>query len=558
VFGKRVWVTTIEIGGENLLKKQFVFHPILFTFYAFLALLASNLGQISLEVLSLVLKVVAGAILLIILNQFIFKDKLQAGLVSSTAILLFFSYGHVLHVARTWKISAMILGQDAVLAPLWIILFGYSVYRIKKGVHLSLVSNYLNWVSLIVLVFPIFTLLRFSGQVSDVNDYFKDYQDQITVDQNEIILDPRLSEEGLKQLPDIYYIVLDAYTRADVLAELYDYDNTPFIDALEQRGFYIAQESVSNYTASEFSIASSLNMTHINTLPDYLVDRLGEANDLVLRDAAEYMLGENTSMRALKTAGYTTVSIDNRFERTNIKKVDEKLHSLGTDVSIVWKTGFEVMLYDSTFGRVFEKIGITMDDPNLELIKAHRENVLFAFANIPVYAEKEGNFFVFAHIISPHFPYVFGRNGEEVSGYPAYTLLNLVEGQEECIHLYRDQVHYLNSLILDTIDQILEDSDQLPIIILQADHSSRVYNELDPGDEIHFLLNAPILNAYLVPEDVQEALYPSITPVNSFRILFNNLFQTDLTLLEDITYHMDFFDPPFRFTRFCRNPISCH
>ena len=29
--------------------------------------------------------------------------------------------------------------------------------------------------------------------------------------------------------PDIYYIILDAYGRADVLEEMFGYDNTPFL-----------------------------------------------------------------------------------------------------------------------------------------------------------------------------------------------------------------------------------------------------------------------------------------------------------------------------------------
>jgi hypothetical protein len=42
-----------------------------------------------------------------------------------------------------------------------------------------------------------------------------------------------------------------------------------------------------------------------------------------------------------------------------------------------------------------------------------------------------------------------------------------------------------------------------------------------------------ILNAYLLPGVESVPLYPSITPVNSFRVVFNAYFGTNLPLLPD-------------------------
>ena len=51
-------------------------------------------------------------------------------------------------------------------------------------------------------------------------------------------------------LPDVYYVILDGYTRGDVLGEVYRFDNEPFLSALEERGFVVARESYSNYPAT--------------------------------------------------------------------------------------------------------------------------------------------------------------------------------------------------------------------------------------------------------------------------------------------------------------------
>ena len=44
------------------------------------------------------------------------------------------------------------------------------------------------------------------------------------------------------------------------------------------------------------------------------------------------------------------------------------------------------------------------------------------------------------------------------------------------------------------------------------------------------------LNAYYLPGEGGEPLYESITPVNTFRIIFNSYFNTDYDLLENKMY----------------------
>ena len=42
-----------------------------------------------------------------------------------------------------------------------------------------------------------------------------------------------------------------------------------------------------------------------------------------------------------------------------------------------------------------------------------------------------------------------------------------------------------------------------------------------------------ILNAYYLPGDGSKKLYPSISPVNTFRVVFSHYFGADLDLLPD-------------------------
>ena len=46
-----------------------------------------------------------------------------------------------------------------------------------------------------------------------------------------------------------------------------------------------------------------------------------------------------------------------------------------------------------------------------------------------------------------------------------------------------------------------------------------------------------ILNAYLLPGEVYDNLYQDITPVNTFRLIFNQYLGTDLEILKDESYY---------------------
>ncbi|MBN2676600.1 MAG: hypothetical protein JXR32_00895, partial [Anaerolineaceae bacterium] len=97
--------------------------------------------------------------------------------------------------------------------------------------------------------------------------------------------------------------------------------------------------------------------------------------------------------------------------------------------------------------------------------------------------------------------------------------------------LYTDQVTFINSQIIPIIDEILAGSEIQPIIFLQGDHG------FDPPNRME------ILNAYLVPDVVKAHLYPEISPVNSFRLLFDTYFGADYGLLPDRSYYSNYATP---------------
>jgi len=146
--------------------------------------------------------------------------------------------------------------------------------------------------------------------------------------------------------------------------------------------------------------------------------------------------------------------------------------------------------------------------------------------------------FVFAHIISPHRPYLFSTSGEELPQTGAFTFEDTSPNDliSDEFFQYRDQLLFINQKILASLQRIVSTSDPEPVIILQADHGPAFGFNWDDPDEKNIRTKFPILNAYLLPDPCLEELYPSITPVNTFRVVFNCLFETEMPILEDRSY----------------------
>jgi hypothetical protein len=139
----------------------------------------------------------------------------------------------------------------------------------------------------------------------------------------------------------------------------------------------------------------------------------------------------------------------------------------------------------------------------------------------------EGPTFFFAHIVSPHKPFVFGPGPD---GLPDVS--PTFDGPAEEMRAwyqqgYSDQIEYLNNRLLAIIRQILAESDPQPVIIMQGDHGPEEGSSQD---------RMRILNVYYLPDQQVENFYPKITPVNSFRLVFNQVFGADLSLLADKSF----------------------
>jgi hypothetical protein len=152
-------------------------------------------------------------------------------------------------------------------------------------------------------------------------------------------------------------------------------------------------------------------------------------------------------------------------------------------------------------------------------------------------------------MLSPHFPFVFGPNGEFSYQTRAFSLTEeggFAGSRQTYMDGYTDELIYVNKRLIETVEQIIANSETPPIIIVQADHrahANMVPGEPDPLPVPFYEERFAILNAYYLSNCDAEQLYAGITPVNTFRVIFNACFGQDYPLLEDNSYFSEYSSP---------------
>lgn len=498
--------------------------PLAIAIYPALFLLARNVDQIEIEQatrsIALSLLLMAGALAAGLLFT---HDWTKAALLTSGLLFFFFSYGHAYEFL---KVAANPLARHRYLLPLWGLLlagWGYLLLRSRDPSNIS--SWSINIVAIALLLFPGVSLVSRSLP-------------QSRLDQSKsLIRSSEFSPIAGGDLPDIYYIVLDGYGRQDILRDLYDYDNSEFISGLEAMGFTVLDRSWSNYSLTSLSLAATLNLDYVNDLAAAMGPESRDSRPLGA------LIGNSAVREVLKQHGYQFVAFETGLPLTSIENADVYLKpdfSESRDESALLVglelNQFEGMLLGTTVARVAldhyirsqSEVGDFLTGYPYQL---HRNRILFTISSLSDFAQIEGNHFVFAHVISPHAPFVFGENGEAASNLMPFSLQDAgCCTRDEYMQGYRNQATFIGSLVRLEVAEILARSEISPIIIIQGDHGPGAFLKVTKSDS-NLKERFGILNALHLPGDVSFDLDPSLSPVNTFRIVLNEYFEGELEML---------------------------
>jgi hypothetical protein len=133
--------------------------------------------------------------------------------------------------------------------------------------------------------------------------------------------------------------------------------------------------------------------------------------------------------------------------------------------------------------------------------------------------------FVYAHILSPHTPFYFDKNGQTLD---VKTAMRATKNYDP--EYYQYNLQHTNDAVKSTIGNILRYKKDNAAIIVMGDHGFR--KMVRATDSLVLFQN---MNAVYFPDHDYTKLYDSISNVNMFRIVMNKVLGNDYPLLPDST-----------------------
>ncbi len=471
--------------------------PLLWGLYPIAALLAANIGEVEIEAtLRALLAAGLAGLALYSLLRAMRQTPRRAALAASLTLILFFTYGHVYNAFK--EAGLLELARHRLLAPLWLGLLVLGLWWALRRARPTNPLQALTLIAALGLAFSVYQVV--ATQLAR---------------QRSVAATP-LGLTAPAQPPDIYYLIFDAYARGDSLEETYGVDISDFVAGLEAQGFVVAECASSNYAQTRMSLASSLNLAYLETfLPP---EDIARGDQTIL----EVYIKDNQVRRNLEALGYQTIAFETGFAWTEWRDAHRYLAPAARDTSL---NNFETLALETSAARLL------LDARNLPAFltadarykeEIHRERVLYVLDELARLPQTSGPKFVFGHIVSPHPPYVFNADGSEAPPDP------------DPASAYAEQVRYLNTRILALVQTLIADSTTPPVILIQGDHGAILADKQE---------RMQIFSAYYLGGQPAAGLTPEISPINSFRVVFNQFFGGAFSLLPDTSYFSTYAAP---------------
>ncbi len=477
------------------------FHPSLFAAYSVLFLYAANLSEVLLvdliDPLGRAL-VVSGAVTLLAMIPF--RGARRGAIVATAAIVAFSFFGHLAP-----ELARLALDERAQLVFWGLVVAAAAVGALLARGSLATITLGLNTVAVVLVAMTLVTIVPYEAGRA-----------------GRVAAAPAPTEAPIAEateLPerDIYYLVFDRYGSDWSLEHRFGVDSD-LPEWLASQGFQVVPGARANYRATDFSLASTLNVRFL----DELTETVGRESDD--RTPARQLIDRHAVGTFLRANGYQYFHLGSWYGPTASSPIADDVVTLGVD------TEFDSVLHDTSMRPALDRLlGETSTEPTFR--DRHMEIALFQFRQIQRLQAAPGRKFVFAHILLPHPPYVFKAAGEPVTEAEA-----LAEPEAD---LHAAQLTYTNARIRETVTSLLAGPPEAdPIIVIQADEGPFLCGNTDCVDMDPETLGIRfgVLGAYYLPGMPPDALPPTHSSVNTFRFLFREYFGADLPPLPDRSY----------------------
>ena len=258
-----------------------------------------------------------------------------------------------------------------------------------------------------------------------------------------------------------------------------------------------------------FQWVSTLNINYLHEFKG-----LG-ANTAMLQ---KNLFSNNLVMNTFQDNGYYTIYVDGGGPLRDMKASDEILCHF-TDNGLL-----QTLIDTSAMTYIFQ--GFFWDSWNDRRICSFSE-----LENIP--STTESPFFIYAHLRTPHEPFLRDASGNFIEYDKRSDELDEKTFNERYIY----QLEYTNKKIIEIIPKLLS-TEPKPIIILASDHGTKILTDLPLTDK-DLIQKYSNFAAFYVPDSKNSEFYSEITPVNIFRIIFNDYFGNNLEILKNKAYKIN-------------------
>ena len=517
-------------------KIAFIIHPILFSIFPVIFIFSENIHLLPVTEIFLPLVIVVGITVLVL---FLSKNKIEyrnkVALIISLIVILFFTYGYFYDIINDAQLeNSEISRHRYLLMPYFGLGIVGVIFFIKSNRLFNNATTITNGIAISIIVVISINIATdvsygnfFGSPELGNNEKFlgvgaQDPLEELVVD-HDSNQDLRTESKKIQNIKtDIYYIIPDEYPSNYALKQFFGFDNIEFLTFLETNDFHVVNNSFSNYPSTIQSLTSSLNMEYLDTITK------GVDADSKNYHLLNELLSDNLVMKKLSSQGYDVVNIGSLWgpngEFKNIKSNLCEFKEVNRDS--LSRQLIEKTIISYFYERYFEQL--------------RRDQIICTYNEIELLSEEQNKpKFIFVHILSPHPPYIFGPNGEHTI--PGDSI-NSSSWNERNAHV--NQVKFVNKNLIELIPKLL-DSENKPIIILQGDTGSGYEIDWKSPSDVTVIERMSNLNAVYFPNNDYSKIH-DLTPVNTFRIIFNEYFDEENVLYENRSYWSNS-DKPYQY-----------
>lgn len=456
------------------------------------------------------LKVTVGIVLFFLLLNLILKKTSKAAVFSTVCASFFLFFGDIKNIFSQLPVLHHI-GHYKILLPLLFVFLLFVFLKIRRSKQLIRSTLFLN--VLFLIYFSIDAVKLF-------------YPGQKGIGMTKTNLSP-VDKDNTGRLPNIYYILLDCYPSKGYQEEVLGIKNNYFDSSLALKDFYLIKHSRSNYNITAYSMAGTFGLNYFSNI------------DSNFRMSPLFY---NKAMRIINNSPVLTLLSESGYKLYNLSIFDFQNHpALKKELFISYSTT-QMIFFNTLWSSFRRELGWkffpglvkkleSINKMNIRNFlnsqKEYNSRLLDSLSIFPVDKNGKSPFFVYAHLLMPHFPYFYDSSGKPYSDDAIYTDSLITDKSK-----FANYIVYTKNIIDELITKLLKKSAGKDIIIIQSDHTVANMNQSKKEDVFRNF------SAFYFPDKDYSLLYDGMSNVNTFRVVLNKYFGQKLPLLPDKTYYI--------------------